>query len=142
VKVEELSTSKYLPFPRELCELTMTFNIAYQQGSSRSLRSPTDKLTATRQFDGCELLFVVFLERRAELGYEGGAFNREGFNIYHNLFRIGNLGFRVVLAPAMTSASLRKSVTAMNFKTEYVPLLEALLPQRRKLWLVGTAFLN
>lgn len=106
MKLEELSTSKYLPFPRELCELTMTLNIASARFLPKSDEVQTDKLTATRQLDGCELLFVVLLERRAELGYEGGAFDRESFDIYHNLFRIGNPGCGVVLVPAMTSASL------------------------------------
>jgi hypothetical protein len=107
-KLEELSTSKYLPFPRELCELTMTLKRAYQQGSSQICEVQTNILTATRQFDSYELLFIVFLERRAELGYEGGAFDREGFDIYCDMFRIGRPTLGVVVAPAITSASSRE----------------------------------
>jgi hypothetical protein len=39
-------------------------------------------LTATGQFDSCELLLIVLLKRWAELGYQAGAFDREGLDIY------------------------------------------------------------
>jgi hypothetical protein len=73
----------------------------------RVFEAQTNILTATRQFNAGELLFVIFLERRAELRYEIGGFDREGFDIYCNIFRIGGPVLGVVFAPAMTSASLR-----------------------------------
>jgi len=41
----------------------------------------TDMLAATRQLDCCKLLFVIFLERRAELRHEIWGIESEGFNI-------------------------------------------------------------
>jgi hypothetical protein len=70
-------------------------------------KGQTNILTATRQLDSCKLLFVVLLERRAELRYEVGAFDREGFDIYCNAFRIRRGALGAVVVPAMTSASLR-----------------------------------
>jgi hypothetical protein len=49
-------------------------------------------LTATWQFDCCELFFVVFLKGWPKLRYEAGAFDGEGCDIYS--------------VPAITSASL------------------------------------
>ena len=43
--------------------------------------SQTDMLTATRQLDCRELLFVVLLKCGTEFGYKAGFFDREGFNI-------------------------------------------------------------
>jgi hypothetical protein len=107
MKLDELSTSKYLPFPKELCELTMTLSRYISKIHLRVREVQTNILTATRQFDGCELLFVVFLERRAKLGYEVGAFDSESFDIYCNIFRIKGPALGVVFVPAMTPASLR-----------------------------------
>jgi hypothetical protein len=66
----------------------------------------TNILTATRQFDGCELLFVVLLECRTELRDECGAFDREGFDICYDRFRIGASALEDRGVPAITSASL------------------------------------
>ena len=64
-------------------------------------------MTATRQFDSCKLLFIVLLERRSKLRYEGGAFDRKGFDIYCDKFRIEGPALEEGLVPAITSASLR-----------------------------------
>jgi hypothetical protein len=140
-KLDELSTSKYLPFPKELCELTMTLSRYISKIHLRVREVQTNILTATRQFDGCELLFVVFLERRAKLGYEVGAFDSESFDIYCNIFRIKGPALGVVFVPAMTSASLRFVSSCLEHcKGLDVLLLGALLPRMQTLWRVGKPF--
>lgn len=140
-KLDELSTSKYLPFPKELCELTMTLTRYISKIHLRVREVQTNILTATRQFDGCELLFVVFLERRAKLGYEVGAFDSESFDIYCNIFRIKGPALGAVFVPAMTSASLRFVSSCLEHcKGLDVLLLGALLPRIQTLWRVGKPF--
>lgn len=140
-KLDELSRSKYLPFPKELCELTITLSRYISKIDLRVCEVQTNILAATRQFDGCELLFVVFLECRAKLGYEVGAFDRESFDIYCNIFRIKGPALGVVFVPAMTSASLRfVSSFLEHCKGLDVPLRGALLPRTQTLWRVGKPF--
>jgi hypothetical protein len=87
------------------------------------------------------LLFVVFLECRAELRYEVGAFDREGFDIYGNIFRIKGPALGIVFVPAMTSASLGLVSSCLEHCNGVnIPLLEALLPRTRTLWRVGKPF--
>lgn len=78
----------------------------YQHTFPQPCDYETDKLAATRQLDCCELLLVVFLEGRAKLGHERGAFDRERLDIYGRRSETRSTVFRGYAVPAMTSASL------------------------------------
>lgn len=41
----------------------------------------TDRLTASRQLDRCELSLVVFLKSRTKLGYKVRGVDRKGFDV-------------------------------------------------------------
>jgi hypothetical protein len=66
----------------------------------------TNVLTATWQFDCCELFFVVFLKGWPKLRYEAGAFDGEGFDIYSSRLSIDGALRGIASVPAITSASL------------------------------------
>jgi hypothetical protein len=79
-KLDELSTSKYRPSPRELYELTMTFKDI--SSIPLCVRTKTDKLTASRKLDRRKLFLIVLLECRAKFRYKVRRIDRQSFDIY------------------------------------------------------------
>jgi hypothetical protein len=93
-------------------------------------------LTATGQFDCCELFFIVFLKGWPKLRYEAGAFDGEGFDIYSSILSIDGALRGIASVPAITSASLEEVRNKLHVRyMDDLPLLGVLLPQRRRQWL-------